>query len=35
MDGNDLSDKLKELGLGLTKEIVEVVKVDESWFAGV
>jgi restriction system protein len=35
IDGNDLSEKLKELGLGITKEVVEVVKVDESWFAGV
>ncbi|MCG5054493.1 MAG: restriction endonuclease [Myxococcales bacterium] len=35
IDGNDLSEKLKELGLGITKEVVEVVKVDEAWFAGV
>lgn len=35
IDGNDLSEKLKELGLGITREVVEVVKVDESWFAGV
>jgi len=35
IDGNDLSEKLKELGLGITKEVVEVVKVDETWFAGV
>lgn len=35
VDGSELCDKLKELGLGITKEIVEVVKVDEAWFAGV
>jgi restriction system protein len=35
MDGNDLSEKLKELGLGVTKEFVEVVKVNEAWFGEV
>jgi restriction system protein len=34
LDGVDLADKLKELGLGILKETVEVVKkVDEEWFA--
>jgi restriction system protein len=34
LDGVDLADKLKELGLGVLKETVEVVKkVDEEWFA--
>ena len=35
MDGNDFSEKLKELGLGVAKEVVEIVKVDEAWFAQV
>jgi restriction system protein len=32
IDGDALADKLKELGLGILKEIVEVYKVDEEWF---
>lgn len=32
MDGDQLADKLKELGLGLKSEVVEKVSVDESWF---
>lgn len=35
VDGNELSEKLKELGLGVREEIVRVVKVDEAWFATV
>jgi restriction system protein len=35
MDGNDFGEKLKELGLGVAKEVVEIVKVDEAWFAQV
>jgi len=32
VDGNDLADKLKDLGLGVRKEVIEVVRVDETWF---
>lgn len=32
MDGEELAEKLKELGLGIKKELVERVSVDESWF---
>jgi len=32
VDGDQLADKLKELGLGIKKEIVERVSVDENWF---
>jgi restriction system protein len=32
IDGAELAEKLKELGLGVRKEVVEVFKVDEQWF---
>lgn len=32
VDGNELADKLKELGLGIKKELVERVSVDDAWF---
>jgi restriction system protein len=32
IDGNELADKLRELGLGVGKEVVEVARVDEQWF---
>jgi restriction system protein len=32
IDGSELADKLKELGLGVRKEVIEVAKVDEPWF---
>ncbi len=32
IDGDDLAKKLKELGLGISKEVVEFYKVDEEWF---
>lgn len=32
VDGNQLADKLKELGLGIKKEIVEKISVDTEWF---
>jgi restriction system protein len=35
VDGAELADKLKDLGLGVVKETVEVIKVDENWFASV
>ena len=30
-----LADKLKEFHLGVTTELVEKVKVNESWFASI
>lgn len=33
IDGEELCEKLKELGLGLEKEMVEVVRVKPEWFA--
>jgi len=35
VDGNELAEKLSELGLGIRKETIEVVKVDETWFESV
>lgn len=35
VDGDELAMKLKELGLGIKRERVEVVTVDESWFESV
>jgi restriction system protein len=32
IDGDQLADKLKELKLGITTEVVEQVAVEESWF---
>lgn len=32
IDGAELAEKLKELGLGIRKEVVEMFKVDEQWF---
>ena len=32
VDGNDLSEKLKELSLGVKTELVEHISVDETWF---
>jgi restriction system protein len=32
VDGGELADKLRDLSLGIRKEVLEVVKVDESWF---
>lgn len=32
VDGDELADKLKEMGLGVETEIVEEVEVDEQWF---
>lgn len=33
VDGDQLADKLKELGLGVNREMVEKVTVDEEWFS--
>jgi restriction system protein len=35
VDGNELAEKLKELGLGIKKELVEVVSVNDAWFESV
>jgi len=35
MDGNELADKLKDLGLGVGKEMIEIVTVDAAWFENV
>lgn len=35
VDGSELADKLRDLGLGVRKETIEVVRVDESWFTSV
>ena len=32
VDGDDLADKLKELGLGIKTQVVERATVDENWF---
>lgn len=32
VDGEELADKLKELGLGVKTMLVEQVSVDEGWF---
>ena len=35
VDGDDLAEKLKVLGLGVVKETIERVSVDEQWFESV
>ena len=35
VDGGELAEKLRELGLGVRKEIVEVARVDEHWFENI
>lgn len=35
VDGDQLADKLKELGLGIKKEMVEKVSVDFEWFKSI
>ena len=35
VDGNELADKLRDLGLGVRKETIEIVRVDEAWFESV
>jgi restriction system protein len=32
LDGSDLADKLKELGIGIRTEKVELVHVEDAWF---
>jgi len=35
VDGNEFARKLKELGLGVSLELVEKVKINKSWFANI
>lgn len=35
IDGELLTEKLKELGLGVRTTMVEAVEIDEEWFAAV
>ena len=35
IDGDQLADKLKELGLGIKREMVEKVTVDSDWFISI
>lgn len=35
VDGDQLADKLKELGLGITKKMVEKISVDTEWFKSI
>lgn len=35
MDGDQLADKLKELGLGIETKVVEDVSVDEDWYRSI
>lgn len=35
IDGDQLADKLKELGLGVKKEMVEKISIDTEWFKNV
>jgi restriction system protein len=35
VDGIELAEKLRDLGLGVHKETIEVVRVDEVWFTSV
>lgn len=35
IDGDQLADKLKELGLGIKKELVEKISIDTEWFKSI
>ena len=35
VDGDQLADKLKELSLGIKREMVEKISVDTEWFKSV
>lgn len=35
VDGDQLANKLKELGLGIKKEMIENITVDDDWFSNV
>jgi restriction system protein len=35
IDGEQFAEQLKELGLGVRKELIETINVDETWFQGI
>ena len=35
VDGNELAEKLRDLGRGIKKELVERVSIDEEWLRSV
>ena len=35
VDGDQLADKLKELGLGIKREMVEKISIDTEWFKAI
>jgi restriction system protein len=35
IDGEMFGEQLKELGLGVQKELVENIKIDDKWFEGI
>ena len=35
IDGDALAEKLKELGLGVKTEAIEVVRIDDEWFKSI
>ncbi len=35
LDGNEFADKLKELGIGVRTENIEVVRIEEAWFENI
>lgn len=35
IDGEQFAEQLKELGLGVQKELIEIIKIDGKWFEGV
>jgi restriction system protein len=35
LDGSEFADKLKELGIGMRIENIEVVRIEEGWFENV
>ena len=35
IDGDQLVDKLKELNLGMKKEVIEKITIDEEWYRGI
>jgi restriction system protein len=35
VDGSELADKLKDLGLGVRRDVIETITIDEKWFESV
>jgi restriction system protein len=35
IDGEQFAEQLKELGLGVRKELIETINIDETWFQGI